>query len=594
MTKFLKYLKPLDYLFLIVSAGLIILQVYLELTIPDYTRELTQIVTTNANSEESIKTAWFNGGMMLLCAFSSMVAAIICSLIISTFSSKVSMRIRDDLYSHILSFSNKEIHQFHTASLITRTTNDVVQIQNFMSMGIQLLIKAPVMAIWGICKISSTTIEWTLATLIAVIIVVVSVGIIVLICLPKFKKIQKLTDDLNSQASENITGVRVIRAFNADNFQDDKYEKVNKNITDNNMVTSKTTSMIMPLITIVMNMLVLIIYWLGVYIINSTTGDNPVDVVISRGQTLASMVAFSSYAMQIIMAFMMLIMVFIILPRSIVSAKRINEVLDTKSSIVDGKLNANDIIDSGTLSLENVTFSYSDDKEHPILENINLQINKGETVAIIGPTGCGKSTLVNLLLRFYDVTEGCIKVDGYDIRDYKLNDLRNRFSLATQKALLFKGTIKENVAFGVENVDEEKLKKSLDIANCEFVNKLDKKEDSLVSQGGSNFSGGQKQRISIARTLYKDSEIMIFDDTFSALDYKTDFNVRKQIKENLNDKTVIIVAQRIGTVKNADKIVVLNNGKIDAIGKHEDLLKTSEVYKEIALSQLSKEELENE
>lgn len=594
MTKFLKYLKPIDYIFLIVSAGLIILQVYLELTIPDYTKELTQIVTTNATTEESIKTAWFNGGMMLLCAFSSMIAAIICSLFISTFSSKVSMRIRDDLYSHILSFSNKEIHQFHTASLITRTTNDVVQIQNFMSMGIQLLIKAPVMAIWGICKISSTTIEWTLATLIAVLIVVVSVGIIVLICLPKFKKIQKLTDDLNSQASENITGVRVIRAFNADKFQDDKYETVNKNITDNNMVTSKTTSMIMPLISIVMNILVLVIYWLGVYIINSTSGDNPLEVIVSKGQTLASMVAFSSYAMQIIMAFMMLIMVFIILPRSIVSANRINEVLDTNSSIVDGKLNASDIKENGTLSLENVTFSYSNDKDHPILENINLQINKGETVAIIGPTGCGKSTLVNLLLRFYDVTEGCIKVDGYDIKDYKLNDLRNRFSLATQKALLFKGTIKENVAFGIENVDEEKLKKSLDIANCEFVNKLEEKENSLVSQGGSNFSGGQKQRISIARTLYKDSEIMIFDDTFSALDYKTDYNVRKQIKENLNDKTVIIVAQRIGTVKNADKIVVLNNGKIDAIGRHEDLLKTSEVYKEIALSQLSKEELENE
>lgn len=594
MTKFFRYLKPLDYLFITIAAGLIILQVYLELTIPDYTKELTQIVTTNANTEDSIKTAWFNGGMMLLCAFSSMIAAIICSLIISTFSSKMSMRIRNDLYSHILSFSNKEIHQFHTASLITRTTNDVVQIQNFMSMGIQLLIKAPVMAIWGICKISSSTIEWTLATLIAVLVVVVSVGIIVAICLPKFKKIQKLTDDLNSQASENITGVRVIRAFNADKFQDDKYEIVNQNITDNNMVTSKTTSMIMPLITIVMNMLILVIYWLGVYIINRTTGDNPADVVIQRGETLASMIAFSSYAMQIIMAFMMLIMVFIILPRSIVSAKRINEVLDTKPSIVDGNLNTDDIKEEGTLSLENVTFSYSDDKDHPILENINLQINKGETVAIIGPTGCGKSTLVNLLLRFYDVTEGSIKVDGYDIKDYKLNDLRNRFSLATQKALLFKGTIKENVAFGVENVNEERLQKSLEIASCEFVNKLDEKENSLVSQGGSNFSGGQKQRISIARTLYKDSEIMIFDDTFSALDYKTDFNVRKQIKENLNDKTVIIVAQRIGTVKNADKIVVLNNGKIDAIGKHEDLLKTSEVYKEIALSQLSKEELENE
>lgn len=594
MHKLVKYIRKIDYLFLLISVGLIVLQVYLELKIPEYTTELTKFATSTLTTSSDLPEVYKNGGLMLACAVSSMIAGIITSFFISTFSSNLSRRIRDELYKKILTFSNKDIHRFHTASLITRTTNDVVQIQNFASMGVQLLIKAPTMAIWGICKISATKLSWTMAALIAVGIIVIVVTIAVIVCLPRFKKIQKLTDSLNAQARENITGVRVIRAFNAEKYQDVKYEKINKDITDNNMVTSKTMGLISPIMSFVMNGLILAIYWLGVVIINDIKVDNQnmMQAMAERGEIVANMIAFTSYAMQIIMAFIMLIMIFIILPRTIVSTKRINEVLDTKPSIVDGNLNDEQVTEQGVVSLKNVSFSYYDD-EHYALKDINLDINKGETVAIIGPTGCGKSTLVNLMMRFYDISIGEIDVDGHNVKDYKLNDLRKRFSLATQKAMLFKGTIKDNIALGVDekDIDENKINEVLDIASCEFVNNLEKKENSEVSQGGSNYSGGQKQRISIARTLYKDSEIMIFDDTFSALDYKTDFNVRKKIKENLKDKTVIIIAQRIGTIKNADKIVVMEDGHIDAIGTHEQLLKESKVYQEIALSQLSKEEL---
>ena len=594
MHKLVKYIRKIDYLFLLISVGLIVLQVYLELKIPEYTTELTKFATSTLTTSSDLPEVYKNGGLMLVCAVSSMIAGIITSFFISTFSSNLSRKIRDELYKKILTFSNKDIHRFHTASLITRTTNDVVQIQNFASMGVQLLIKAPTMAIWGICKISATKLSWTMAALIAVCIIVIAVTIAVIVCLPRFKKIQKLTDSLNAQARENITGVRVIRAFNAEKYQDVKYEKINKDITDNNMVTSKTMGLISPIMSFVMNGLILAIYWLGVVIINDIKVDNQnmMQAMIERGEIVANMIAFTSYAMQIIMAFIMLIMIFIILPRTIVSTKRINEVLDTKPSIVDGNLNDEQVTEQGVVSLKNVSFSYYDD-EHYALKDINLDINKGETVAIIGPTGCGKSTLVNLMLRFYDISIGEIDIDGHNVKDYKLNDLRKRFSLATQKAMLFKGTIKDNIALGVDekDIDENKINEVLDIASCEFVSNLENKENSEVSQGGSNYSGGQKQRISIARTLYKDSEIMIFDDTFSALDYKTDFNVRKKIKENLKDKTVIIIAQRIGTIKNADKIVVMEDGHIDAIGTHEQLLKESKVYQEIALSQLSKEEL---
>lgn len=594
MHKLVKYIRKIDYLFLLISVGLIVLQVYLELKIPEYTTELTKFATSTLTTSSDLPEVYKNGGLMLACAVSSMIAGIITSFFISTFSSNLSRKIRDELYKKILTFSNKDIHRFHTASLITRTTNDVVQIQNFASMGVQLLIKAPTMAIWGICKISATKLSWTMAALIAVGIIVIAVTIAVIVCLPRFKKIQKLTDSLNAQARENITGVRVIRAFNAEKYQDVKYEKINKDITDNNMVTSKTMGLISPIMSFVMNGLILAIYWLGVVIINDIKVDNQnmMQAMIERGEIVANMIAFTSYAMQIIMAFIMLIMIFIILPRTIVSTKRINEVLDTKPSIVDGNLNDEQVTEQGVVSLKNVSFSYYDD-EHYALKDINLDINKGETVAIIGPTGCGKSTLVNLMMRFYDISIGEIDVDGHNVKDYKLNDLRKRFSLAIQKAMLFKGTIKDNIALGVDekDIDENKINEVLDIANCEFVSNLENKENSEVSQGGSNYSGGQKQRISIARTLYKDSEIMIFDDTFSALDYKTDFNVRKKIKENLKDKTVIIIAQRIGTIKNADKIVVMEDGHIDAIGTHEQLLKESKVYQEIALSQLSKEEL---
>lgn len=591
-----KHLKKIDWLFMFISIGLIVLQVYLEFKIPEYTSALTRIANDPTTNSNSLPEVYKNGGLMLLCAVSSMIAGIICSLFVSTISSRFSMSVRNELYKKIFTFSNKEIHKFHTASLITRTTNDVVQLQNFMSMGLQLLVKAPVMAIWGICKISATEISWTIATLVAVVIIVVVVSSSVIICLPRFKKIQKLTDDLNAQASENITGVRVIRAFNAEDYQNKKYENVNKTITKNNLVTSETMGLISPILSLVMNGLVLAIYWIGAVLINNMKVEDystQVELIVARGQKMADMVAFTSYGMQIVMAFIMLILVFIILPRTIVSAKRINEVFNTVPSIVDGSLDDNNIKEKGTIRLENVSFSYADDEHHLVLKDINLNIERGETVAIIGPTGCGKSTLINLIMRYYDVSNGNILVDGYNIKDYKLNDLRKRYSLATQKAMLFKGTIKENIALGIEekDIDKERFDKSIDIASCNFIDDLELKENSEVAQGGSNFSGGQKQRMSIARTLYKDSEIMVFDDTFSALDYKTDFNVRKKIKENLKDKTVIIIAQRIGTIKNSDKIVVMKDGQIDAIGKHDELLKTSKVYQEIALSQLSKEEL---
>ena len=592
MTRLLKYLKSIDYVFLAIAAGLVVLQVYLELKIPDFTAELTTLVTQN-NAPDLLAKTLQNGGLMILCAFSSLVCSIICSFLISSMASHLTMSIRDEIYKHILSFSSAEIHRFHTSSLITRTTTDVVQLQNFTNMGVQMLIKAPVMAIWGICKISATKLSWTMATMISVIILVVCVSIAVFICLPRFKKIQKLTDELNARTSENITGVRVIRAFNAEKFQDEKFAKVNKDITLNNMVSSKTMSIIMPLINLIMNSLILAIYWIGVIIVNDIPADiaNIGEVIFQRATLFGHMISFTSYAMQIIMAFMMLVMVFILLPRCIISCKRINEVLDVKSDIQDGEFQDEEVKEEGKICLKNVFFSFTGD-DHYALKDINLEVNKGETVAIIGPTGCGKTTLINLMMRYYDATLGEVKVDDHNVREYRLDDLRKRFSIATQKAMLFKGTIKENIAFGKKDVDEEKLNKAMEIASCDFVSSLEKREDSEVAQGGSNFSGGQKQRLSIARTLYKASEIMVFDDTFSALDYKTDFQVRKKIHDNLKDKTVIIVAQRIGTIKNADKIVVMEEGKIVATGKHEELLNTCPAYKEIAMSQLSKEELQ--
>ncbi len=587
MFSLFKNLKKQDWILLIISLGLIVVQVWLELKMPDYTANLTKIVQSE---NAAMSEVWKNGGLMLACAAGSLLSAIICAILISRVASSFSRTLRKKLFNKISDFSDTEMKKFSVPSLITRTTNDVMQIQNFMAMGVQLIFKAPIMAIWAICKISATNIMWTSAVLISVVIVVVCVGIIVGLCLPRFKKIQKLTDDINNVTRENVSGVRVVRAFNAEQYQEEKFEKVNDNITNNNLFTARATSFLMPVMMLVMNGLMLAIYWIGALLVNdiALTGEA---AVLERVEVIGNMAAFTQYAMQVIMAFMMLILIFIILPRTLVSGRRIAEVLRTNPSIKNGGMKYS-TANSGEIEFRNVSFRYSDSGENEMaLSNISFKVGKGETLAIIGATGSSKTTLINLIPRFNDVTEGEVFVDGVNVKDYDEKDLRAKVSIASQKAVLFKGTVKENITYGTNTLDEERMNKVIDISQSNFIKNLEKGVESEVAQGGTNFSGGQKQRISIARTLYKDSEIMIFDDTFSALDYKTDMLVRKGIKQNLNDKTVIIVAQRVGTIKDADKILVLDDGKIVGEGTHQELLENCQIYKEIALSQLSKEEL---
>lgn len=587
MINLFKYIKKKDWFFIIIAIGFIVVQVWLELKMPDYTKELTKIVQSGTNTMTEV---WKNGGMMLLCAAGSMVSAIICSYFISQVASSFSMTLREELFKRITSFSNVEMNQFSTPSLITRTTNDVVQMQNFMAMGVQLLFKAPIMAIWAICKISATDVKWTLATIICVFIIVICVGILIALCLPRFKKIQRLTDELNDRTRENISGVRVVRAFNAEAYQTQKFENVNDTITKTNLFTSKAMGLLSPIMNVCMNGLMIAIYFIGAILINAITSNDFNNVVLERVNVIGNMTAFSQYAIQVVMAFMMLIMIFIILPRTIVSGNRIYEVLKTKPSITDGKQENSLEKEGGEVEFRNVSFSYNKDSL-PTISNISFHVKKGETLAIIGATGSGKSTIIHLIPRFYDATSGEVLVNGINVLDYKVKDLRNLVAIASQKAALFKGTIKDNITYGSSTIDQERMDMALDIAKADFVKDLEQGVDSMVAQGGSNFSGGQKQRISIARAVYKNAPIIIFDDTFSALDYKTDMLVRKKIKENLKDTTVIIIAQRIGTIMNADKIVVLDEGKIVGMGTHEQLLQSCSIYQEIALSQLSKEEL---
>lgn len=587
MINLFRYIKKKDWFFIIIAIGFIIVQVWLELKMPDYTKELTKIVQSGTDTMTEV---WKNGGMMLLCVAGSMISAIICSYLISQVASSFSMTLREKLFKRITSFSNVEMNKFSTPSLITRTTNDVVQMQNFMAMGVQLLFKAPIMAIWAICKISATDVRWTLATIICVIIIVICVGILIALCLPRFKKIQRLTDELNDRTRENISGVRVVRAFNAETYQTQKFENVNNDITKTNLFTSKAMGLLSPIMNICMNGLMIAIYLIGAILINNVTSNNFSDIVLERVNVIGNMTAFSQYAIQVVMAFMMLIMIFIILPRTIVSGNRIYEVLKTKPSIIDGNQAKNLEKTNGEIEFRNVSFSYNKDSL-PTISNISFKVNKGETLAIIGATGSGKSTIINLIPRFYDATSGEVLVNGINVLDYKVKDLRNLVAIASQKAALFKGTIQDNITYGSPIIDQERMDMALDIAKADFVKDLEQGLDSMVAQGGSNFSGGQKQRISIARALYKNAPIIIFDDTFSALDYKTDMLVRKKIKENLKDTTVIIIAQRIGTIMNADNIIVLDEGKIIGMGTHKQLLKSCSLYQEIALSQLSKEEL---
>lgn len=566
----------------VLIVALVVAQVWLDLTMPDFTSKLTESV---AKTGVTMKDVWVNGGMMLLCAVGSMGCSFLCGFLCARLASKTAFVLRQDLYKQINSFSNAELKKFSTPSLITRTTNDVTQIQNFVAIGLQLLIKAPVMAVWAICKISATSVEWTIATLITVVLLVVCVLVIVLLALPKFKKIQKLIDNLNNSVRENVGSVRVVRAFNAEEFQQQKFEKANTELTNNQLFTSKATGLMMPVMTLGMNGLTLAIYWIGAILINNAQ-------IVERATIIGNMTAFTQYALQVVMAFIMLVAIFIILPRCVVSAKRINEVLETKSSLEQVQTSKQTSI-VGKVEFKNVCFKYPDGQNN-VIENLNFAANKGETIAIIGATGSGKTTLINLIPRFNDVTSGQVLVDGVDVKDFSEDDLQSKIAVVAQKACLFKGDVKGNITYGCNEQisdDDPRIKQAIDISQSGFVNNLSEGIHSPVAQGGTNFSGGQKQRLSIARAIFKDAEIIIFDDSFSALDYKTDMLVRKNLKKQLGNKTVFIVAQRIGTIKDADKIIVLDNGKIVGFGKHNELLKTCPVYQQIALSQLNKEEL---
>lgn len=578
-----KQLKKKEWLGMVAVVALICGQVYLELLIPDYMSEITTLVQTEVSALSGILIA---GAKMLVCAIVSTILASITGYIIARISASVSMRLRSEIFNKVQSFSTNEIKKFSTASLITRSTNDITQIQNFFVMGLSALIRAPIMAVWAIVKISGKSYQWSIATLVAVLVLFVAVITITTFVIPKFRKMQTLTDNLNNITRENLVGLKVVRAYNAENYQENKFSKANDELTKTNMTANRVLSVLSPLMNVVMNGLPLAIYWIGAYLINSAG-------VVDKLTIFSDMVVFSSYAIQIVMSFVMLVMVFIMLPRASVSARRISEVLNTNSSIVSGSGVVVNEKDKGTVEFKSVSFKYPDADEY-VLENVNFKVKKGETIAFIGSTGSGKSTLINLVPRFYDVTEGEVLVDGKDVRDFDLTDLRDRIGYVSQRAVLFSGSVLSNVAFGGGEVkpDEESVEKAIDISqSSEFVSKMEFGLNAHISQGGKNVSGGQKQRLTIARAIAKKPEILIFDDSFSALDYKTDKTLRSELKSELGDTTLLIVAQRIGTIKDADQIMVLDEGKVVGLGTHESLLKTCNVYREIARSQLSEEEL---
>lgn len=584
MIKLLKNLPKRNWLMMLFAIGFVVLQVWLDLTIPDYMADITALVQTDGSKMADIMAA---GGKMLLCAFGSLVATVVVAIISSRIASDFSAVLRAKLFNKVQGFSMEEIGRFSTASLITRSTNDVTQVQMFVTMGFQVLIKAPILAIWAVCKISAKSWQWTFSTGVAVAVLLIIVGLCVSIALPKFKKLQELTDDINRVTRENITGINVVRAYNAEKYQESKFETANNNLTKTQLFTSRTMSFMMPGIQLIMSGLPLAIYWIGAYLINKAD-------MMSKITLFSDMVTFSSYAMQIVMAFMMMVMVFIILPRASVAAKRINEVLDTEATIEDGDKDIKDSGIRGEIEFKNVNFKYPDAEDY-VLSDISFSVKKGETLAIIGATGCGKSTVINLIPRFYDVTEGEVLVDGVNVKDYKQKELRNKIGYVSQKATLFGGTVKSNIAYGDNGKDgfmESDIVDSVYVAQAsEFVEKMGEGYDSYIAQGGGNLSGGQKQRLSIARAVCRHPEIFIFDDSFSALDYRTDRALRSALKKECADATKIIVAQRIGTIRDADKIIVLENGTIAGMGKHDELMKNCEVYRQIAYSQLSKEEL---
>ena len=586
MLKLLKNLNKRDYIYVFISAGLIVFQVWLELKMPDYMSNITQLVQTRGASINDILR---EGSYMLLCAFGSLVSAFIVGYFTSTIAASFSYRTRGKLFRKVEDISTFDVKKFSPSSLITRTTNDITQIEFLIAMGLTLMIKAPITAVWAVTKILNKNIEWSILTGVAVLVLLITIGIIMMIVMPKFKIVQELMDKINMVMRENLSGIRVVRAFNAEKYQEDKFENVNNTLTNQQVFNQKAFNFLSPVMYLVMYFLTLGIYFIGAMLINEA---NMGDKIVFFG----NMIVFSSYAMQVIMSFLMLAMIFMMLPRASVSAKRINEVLDTPISVKEGNVTMNNSDIKGCVEFKNVSFKYPDADEYVLLD-ISFKVNKGETIAFIGSTGSGKSTLINLIPRFYDATSGEILINGIDVRDYSFEYLNNIIGYVPQKATLFSGDILSNVSFG-KNIDgkpsNKKIADALRVSQAsEFVSKLEDGEKSHIAQGGTNISGGQKQRLSIARTIARNPEIYIFDDSFSALDYKTDSTLRRELREYTKDATVMIVAQRIGTILNADKIVVLDNGKCVGVGTHNELMKKCKVYKEIALSQVSKEELEN-
>ena len=583
MFKLFKNLEKKDRCFILMALVFIVAQVWLDLKLPDYMSEITVLVETPDSSMQDILIA---GGKMLACAFGSLVSGISVAVLAAKSGLDFAATIREKLFHKVQDFSMEEIGKFSTASLITRTTNDVSQIQILIVMGLQAIAKAPIMAVWAILKIYNKSWQWTASTGVALVILLLIVITCIVLASPKFKKMQVLTDNLNRVTRENLTGLNVIRAYNAEEYQEEKFEKANNELTSANMFANRTMAFLMPGIQGVMNGLTLAIYWIGAILINNAA--------MNKKLTLFSdMVVFSSYAMQVIMAFIMLVMIFMIWPRASVAANRITEVLDTDITIKDGSLDG-DTKEKGTVEFKNVSFAYPDAAAN-VVENISFKANKGETIAFIGATGCGKSTVINLIPRFYDVTDGEVLVDGINVKDYKQNELRNKIGYVSQKAILFSGDVESNVAYGdngKKDATPDEVKEAVKIACADdFVENLKDKYHGYVAQGGDNFSGGQKQRLSIARAIAKKAEILIFDDSFSALDYKTDRKLRTALKKQCSDTTKIIVAQRIGTIRDADLIIVLDGGKIAGKGTHSELMESCEEYRQIAYSQLSKEEL---
>ncbi len=583
MFKLFKKMGKKQLIYALICVIFISINVFLELKIPDYMSEITVLVQTEGSTMSSILK---EGGYMVACALGSLVASFVVGYFAAYVAAYFGKIIRREIFSKVGKFSTEEIKNFSTSSLITRTTNDVTQVQMLIGMGLQAIIKAPIMATWAIVKITGKNLTWSLATLIGVVVLLITIVILMLLVFPKFKIVQKLTDNLNRITRENLTGIRVIRAFNAENYQQKKFEHANEELKNVQLFNQKTMGILSPVMSLVMTTLSLAIYFIGAILIDKAN-------MMDKISLFSDMVVFSSYAMQVLMSFMMLIMIFIIYPRASVSAKRILEVLETDEKIKDGTVTKGNEV--GTVEFKHVSFKYPDAEEY-MLHDISFKANRGETVAFIGSTGSGKSTLINLIPRFYDATEGEVLVDGVNVKDYKIESLNNILGYVSQKAVIFRGTIKENVAYGMNDgkkPNDKKIKEAIDVAQgTEFISKMEGTYDASISQGGTNISGGQKQRVAIARAIAREPEIYIFDDSFSALDYKTDFTLRKELKKYTKDATNLIVAQRIGTIKEADKILVIDEGKVVGMGTHKELLKNCKVYKEIALSQLSQSELE--